>query len=320
MRKLNCPAYGKKCTSCDGSGHFSSVCRKKSQVTHAHLGEDSDYSDAEEAAIFLGAISSYAENDHTCSINACNSMAPLHHMEHSGSKGWESSKPKSDPTLKICVKLCPEAYVANKIICPSTNKCAQVTAIADSGARTTVASTSLLSDLGLDVQDLFPVRQKLCGANESPLEILGGIFLNISGNKIASKSARVMCYVQKDNFGKLYLSRKACEDLGIITQNFPMIQTCEEASPVLATDIKNDKECKCPKRENPPPIPTELPFQPTETNRKNLEAWLLQYYGSSTFNVCEHQPLPMMSGPPLKLFVDPTAKPHARSSTLAERS
>ena len=42
-----------------------------------------------------------------------------------------------------------------------------------------------------------------------------------------------------------------------------------------------------------------------------LKEWLLNYYGSSAFNVCEHQPLPLMKGEPLELHVDPTAKPVA---------
>ena len=37
----------------------------------------------------------------------------------------------------------------------------------------------------------------------------------------------------------------------------------------------------------------------------------MDYYKSSTFNKCEHQPLPMMEVPPLRLMVDPTAKPVA---------
>ena len=35
----------------------------------------------------------------------------------------------------------------------------------------------------------------------------------------------------------------------------------------------------------------------------------MQYYAPSCFNVCEHQPLPMMTGPPLSMTIDPDAIP-----------
>ena len=54
-----------------------------------------------------------------------------------------------------------------------------------------------------------------------------------------------------------------------------------------------------------------MPYPPTEDNLDKLQNWLLDYYKSSTFNVCEHQPLPMMSGPPMKLTIKPDAKPFA---------
>ena len=69
--------------------------------------------------------------------------------------------------------------------------------------------------------------------------------------------------------------------------------------------------CSCPRRRKPPPKPSTLPYPATDENRERLEKWLLQYYASSTFNTCEHQPLPMMEGPPLHLMVDPDAQPVA---------
>ena len=54
-----------------------------------------------------------------------------------------------------------------------------------------------------------------------------------------------------------------------------------------------------------------MPYPPAEENVEKLEKWLLNYYKSSTFNVCEHQPLPMMSGPPMRLNINPEATPFA---------
>ena len=38
-----------------------------------------------------------------------------------------------------------------------------------------------------------------------------------------------------------------------------------------------------------------------------MKEWLLRYYSNSTFNNCTHQPLPEVSGPPLKLAIKPDA-------------
>ena len=43
-----------------------------------------------------------------------------------------------------------------------------------------------------------------------------------------------------------------------------------------------------------------------------LQQWLLDRYTASVFNVCTHQPLPKMSGPKLKLIVDPMVPPVAK--------
>ena len=69
-----------------------------------------------------------------------------------------------------------------------------------------------------------------------------------------------------------------------------------------------------------PPVPTatssSLPIPATEKNRERLEKWLLDYYSSSSFNVCQHQPLPKMSGPPIRLMVDPDTRPVAHHNPI----
>ena len=69
--------------------------------------------------------------------------------------------------------------------------------------------------------------------------------------------------------------------------------------------------CDCPRRQPPPLPPKELPFPAVEDNREKLEQWLLSYYKASTFNTCHHQPLLPKEGPPLRLMIDPDAKPVA---------
>ena len=37
---------------------------------------------------------------------------------------------------------------------------------------------------------------------------------------------------------------------------------------------------------------------------ENIQQYLLNYYASSTFNICEHQALPLMEGSPMRQMVD----------------
>ena len=64
-----------------------------------------------------------------------------------------------------------------------------------------------------------------------------------------------------------------------------------------------------PKRQLPPAPPTKLPCAPTVANRQRLQKFLLNFYGSSICITCEHQPLPMMEGPPMALTIDQNATP-----------
>ena len=99
----------------------------------------------------------------------------------------------------------------------------------------------------------------------------------------------------------------------MISKDFPTIG----ATPSTANPISDNRQsCDCPRRELPPPLPTKLPFPATTENREKLQGYLLDYYKSSTFNTCEHQPLPLMSGPPLKLRIDSDAEPVAHHSPI----
>ena len=161
-------------------------------------------------------------------------------------------------------------------------------------------------------------------ANNRGIKILGAVAITYTGESKSglTLNTRQITYVT-DSTDKVFLSRDACVELGMISKNFPAIgeMYTTHASPVMSSSVSDKNTapsgdskyapCGCLKREAPPPSPTKLSFHATEENRKRLEQYLLDYYKSSIFNKCEHQPLPMMEVPPLRLMVDPTAKPVA---------
>ena len=83
-----------------------------------------------------------------------------------------------------------------------------------------------------------------------------------------------MVYIT-DNVDKLFLSREACTDLGIILPQFPKMNvevnganlTQSINAATANTGSHTTQGCNCPKRMKPPPPPPALPCPATEDNR-----------------------------------------------------
>ncbi|VDI79213.1 Hypothetical predicted protein [Mytilus galloprovincialis] len=138
---------------------------------------------------------------------------------------------------------------------------------------------------------------------------------------------RQMTYVT-DNSDKLFISREACIALRMISDSFPTIGEIDDTQQTLGTEnshnITNnigsvnslDTTCNCSQRKLSPPMPRNLPYPATEDNLEKIKQFLMDYYKSSTFNTCDHQPLPLMDGPPMRLMVDPEAEPVAHHTPV----
>ena len=156
-------------------------------------------------------------------------------------------------------------------------------AMADTGCQSCLAGLKIVKKLGLSIKDLIRVDMKMHAADNHDIRILGATILRLSGknNKGEERSTRQMVYVT-NNTDKLFLSREACIDLGIIPNTFPTMDEAEGTNPansIRTTDTSPpQQECQCPKRTKPPPIPTSLPHRATEANREKLQQYLLDYY------------------------------------------
>ena len=67
----------------------------------------------------------------------------------------------------------------------------------------------------------------------------------------------------------------------------------------------------CFARSEVPKLSVSMPWPPAESHADALEQWIKDNYASSAFNVCEHQALLAMSGPPLRIRVKEGAEPVA---------
>ena len=200
------------------------------------------------------------------------------------------------------------------------------TALVDTGAQMVVMGIEDVHKMGLRKSNLIPVKLKIKAANSGGMRLLGGVLVRIEGKSPsgANRTTRQIAYVA-EGISKIFLSKQASVDLGIIDTAFPTIgvfgmETTESMKDCLSkTEINDFKvcsglndNCNCPTRTLPPPVPSHCPFPPTLENVGRLENWIRDKYKASSFNTCQNQPLPLMSGtPPLELFINKDARPVA---------
>lgn len=304
VRKQQCPAFSNTCERCKIQGHISKMCRYKF---------DKKLNSIESQTGFLNSIGIATVNN--------KKTIKMSHREYTEIDGWVTNKDNKHPLITVGIEV-SEVDFMNFGYQLSTKPLHSVSriAIADTGAMTMVAGKELVAGLGLTISDLIPVSIELSAANNSKLRILGGMFITVwgratSGEKLAT---RQLCYIQ-DTDNKVYLSRSACENLGLISNRFPLIGDClpsktAKTGEVLSSYCDQSSEankCNCPVRDKPPQVPTELPYPAIPENLKKLKDWILDRYSASTFNVCENQKLINMSGEPLRIDVDPSVTPTA---------
>ena len=302
IRKRQCPAFKHTCGHCGVAGHFESVCRIKKRG----FGTNKAVASVNTSPDFVGGIE----------LANIDKQFTLGHAEYDQLSGWISKPSKNHPMITVSIEVSKEDYDHFNIPFPSNKptNCINRIAVADTGAMTMVAGKDLVQSLGLTTSDLIPVKTKLTAVGNTHLNILGGLFIKVGGKTLTT---RQICYIQ-DKDSKIYLSRNACENLGLISKSFPQIGDVSGiVKPAELSDIQcekachNDQRCKCPQREKPPAPPKTIPFTAIPENHSKLKAWILNHYKSSTFNICENQELSKMTGPPLKIDIDPNSTPVA---------
>ena len=314
IREQKCKAYKAKCENCHFVGHFKVACRKKKMTSNT------------------ATLSSNNEQEHISQnvgpfCNLSNSMKKgklmrtLPHHTYEMFKGWVQRRPEPHPVTSVTMSLCDSAYRELSLPTPRvTNKQHKQASLPDTGAQMVVAGVAQLHKLGVTKKELIPLSNGIRSADNSGLVLLGGILVNITGKCTDDSliTTRQLCYIA-EGIDCLFLSRQACKELGIIGEDFPRVgaftnhlKISNISAPSSPPAPGDARPCSCPARALPPPVPTALPFQPTEENREKLENWIKEKYASSAFNQCSHQPLPLIkSSPPLKLYVDEAARPVA---------
>ena len=166
-------------------------------------------------------------------------------------------------------------------------------------------------------------------ADKKSLTVLGAVpvIISVQCEDGGTATTRDLLYIVEE-LSSVFISRDALSNLGIISKEFPKVHSSMSLGWVAGVQgssadtaieqpcIKPDNftgetaDCGCPVRELPPEPPT-MPFPATEENKEKMKQYLVEKYRASTFNTCQHQPLSMMHGPPMELFLQNNARPHA---------
>ena len=296
-------------------------------------------------------VSSIVDNMRTAGVGPVRTIT-LPHLLHDVHKGWIKSRPADSPKLPLTIALHLPSYKKLGLDIPhrmksrtSLRRSIDAThkrehCVMDSGAQMTLCPTKFAQTLGIAPHTLLPLQSKVNSASQDPIELKGGMLVEATWCSPTGEtlSTLQLMYVSSA-VTEIYMSRQACEQLGVIQPNFPLPQLpipCNncgtepgksvelEISPVTLADAvlppctntgvirPGDETCSCPVRTLPPTDRAQLPCKPTVENLPIMKKYILQRYSSSAFNTCERQVLPLMeSSPPLRLFVQPDAEPVA---------
>ena len=315
--RKTCKGTTSTCSTCSRKGHLSgtAVCRrgnKKEKETNSLDANDPQ-------------TPTPAQQGETDRMNLgffCTLTAGINQLSHVGiDKFGKWAKIRVEDHPEVVVEIKPDVDGYDELDLqprpPQKHKATSTKSLVDTGAQMVVVDVRTVYAMGLSRKHIIPVGMTIKAANTGGLKLLGGVLVRISGKDQQGNErvTRQLAYVAEE-VNRVFLSRQASEDLGIIGKAFPTIgaygletddTTKEVEEDVVNNDafingIKNFKacegldngKCSCPKREIPPPAPESCPFPPTTEKLERLEGWIMDRYRSSTFNTCNCQPLPMM--------------------------
>ena len=341
-RRSSCKAYGVTCTKCQRKHHYASVCRSKNKLSAIVESEDTSEAEVSQIATFFSLSAKCKppeKEDLSAAVyhlketsNGPVTTIPLPHYVHDLVEGWLQRKPQDSPTILAKFSVDRKGYSELTLPMPkfrsghapgrSDNKLS----VSDTGAQLTVLPRSLLAEMHVKQDSIFPVQTQIHGVASSPIHVDGGLLVTVSATNPdtgITRHSRQLAYISA-SVRLPYLSLQCCKDLGLVPIDFPKVASVEENVPAMINNIsptqcsnsgvptQQEAPCQCPQRELPPPVPTVLPCAPTQDNLPQLRQFILDRYASSAFNCCEHQPLRLMDqSPPLRIYTDESAKPKA---------
>ena len=299
-REKECKAFSEICKKCGKVGHFQKVCRsKKSEKVDPKVDEkkniqDNDNIDGEDhCAFWISAIStSDLVYDKKC-------------------RRWiqKKSSDKRADKLPVMMSICKDSYIqlnkgGSKAADSISGLQASVEGVADTGCSTLCAGPDICKKLGIKQKDLIKSDIFLRVADGRRLTVIGAIPVTVS---IRGHETKQILHVATE-LKSLFLSKRCLSELGVISPTFPFPP--EEQIRNVDGSESDAAPCGCKVRTEAPD-PPPLPLDPTEENIPALKEFIIHHYSSSTMNMCTHQTLPEITGPPLHYTLKDGVTPRA---------
>ena len=314
-REKECKAFSETCERCGKVGHFKRVCRSKKKEKQSKSAEENEIIEENDTCGGVFEISS--DNEHQIS-SLCTGDIVYDNLK----KKWvqKNLSDKRVNKLAVMISVCTESYAALKKQAAGKHASAPLgnkqhpqvlqEGIADTGCSTVCAGTDLIGKLGVKRSDLLESSMTLRVADGRRLSVVGAIpvIINTLG-PYQARTKQMLHFVSE--LKNLFLSKRCLADLNIISPTFPQPNPPTENVTVASLDQDEDKApCGC-KIRTVAPDPPPIPYEPIEDNVDKIKEFIVQYYSSSTMNMCSHQKLPEIAGPPLSFKLKDGASPKA---------
>ena len=233
-------------------------------------------------------------------------VARTSHHEPTRTGEMEKARPTKMPTTTAIISIKQSAYKSANLTTPKIVQptAVETQAVADTGCEVCLVGMNIFKEMMPPKHSLFKADTNIRLADdETKMSTAGACFMEIIVPTKAGKQVRTtqQVYVMEKPDMELFLSSSALKELNIITRNFP--------EPMLRSATLNKAPCGCPARADPPTTAPAPACEIMLRNRDKLKQHLLDTFAASTFNQCEHQQLPMMSGEPLRIHIEKDARP-----------
>ena len=161
---------------------------------------------------------------------------------------WTKRASSPQPYINLTLTNEREDYKALGFDLLKRTRAVSLPVMADTGCQSCLVGIGVTQQMGLSTTDFLPVSMNM---NNKGIRILGAVVIRFAGNTGTRRlETRQIAYVT-DSSDRIFLSRAACVDLGMISDKFPTLGE---------VNLATSQMCDCPRRAKPPAKPTTLPM------------------------------------------------------------
>jgi hypothetical protein len=165
---------------------------------------------------------------------------------------WIARPSKLQPMLSVHVTLLPNDHASFGFPIRDTSRLQSIniSMVADTGYQSSIIPLKSAVQLGIQVEDLLPVKLVMRGAIKEDLGVMDAIIISVAVSDMADSttSTQIFCYVS-NTMERAFLCREALVSLGIIHTWFPGPTTVPKD---INASVADTVEAFCRRQKLPP--------------------------------------------------------------------